>query len=154
MPPGTHSTAQLGVQRLDGVRGVDDPANLLGEPLELDYLSPGPSPTLGDGGVFPPPIAVLEGLQRGLTGVSIDRPVDLLQPSGDELAILPGDEVEAVAQQMDDAHLHQPIGEDRRDRFWKALEPVERWVAKPYWQHFGGVKLFHHELLAVEQILG
>ena len=78
MSSGTHGTSQLCVQRLDGVCGVDDPANLLGETIEGDHLRPGPSPTLSDGGVFATSSAVLEGLQRGLTGVSIDRLVDLL----------------------------------------------------------------------------
>ena len=55
--PGADGAAQLGVQGLDGIRGVEDPADLVGEGVERDDLAPGAAPALADGGVFPAPVA-------------------------------------------------------------------------------------------------
>ncbi len=63
------------------------------------HLRPGPAPDLGDGGVFPASVAGLEGVKRGGAGFGVERLVDLLQRGGDGLAVLVGDEVEAVAKQ-------------------------------------------------------
>src|SRR3954451_3507554 len=53
--------AQRGVQRLNGVRGVQNPTDVTGKGIERDDLSPGAPPALADCRVFPAPEAVFEG---------------------------------------------------------------------------------------------
>src|SRR5690606_307202 len=106
MAPGPDSSPQLGVQRLDGVCGVYDPADLVGEGKEWDDLAPGAPPALADGGIALAPIAGLEGRQRLFGSVGIGGAVNLLERGRQPLAVLPGDEVHRVAQQMDDAGLN------------------------------------------------
>jgi hypothetical protein len=57
-------------------------------------------------GVFAAPVARLEGGERLLAGLGVDRAGDVRQGCGDGVAVLLGDEIEAVAQQMDNAGLH------------------------------------------------
>ncbi len=80
--------AQLGVQGLDLIRGVDDPADIEREGEERDQLRPVPPPGQGDRRVFEPPFARGEGIQ-GL-GVGVLGLVDALERSRDRLAILVG----------------------------------------------------------------
>ena len=51
MPTGAHGPAQLRVQGLDGVGGVDDPQNLVGKGEERDDVGLGAPPALADGGI-------------------------------------------------------------------------------------------------------
>lgn len=55
VPAGLDDLAQLHVQTLDGVGGVDHPAHLRREGEERDHVLPGPPPGLGDGGVLRAP---------------------------------------------------------------------------------------------------
>src|SRR6195952_2989741 len=51
--------------------------------------------------------------------------VDRLQGCHDLLAVLPRDVGQRVAQQMDDARLHQGLREGSVDRLGEALQPVD-----------------------------
>ena len=111
---GPDGAAQLGVQGLDGVRGVDDPADVLGKGEERDHALPVPPPGLGDGRVFAAPGAGLEGLERGLAGLGVAGPVDRPSAPARRLAVLVGDEVQRVADQVHDAGLDLSPAETRR----------------------------------------
>src|SRR5215217_6530423 len=97
MAPGSDFPAQFGIERLDGIGRIQNPPHLAGEGIERDDLGPGASPALADSWVFPAPRARLEGAKRGLAGIGIDRPVDVLQCGRDRFAVFPGDEIETVA---------------------------------------------------------
>src|SRR5580700_7658331 len=125
MAPGPDGSAELGVQRLDGVRGVPDPPHLAGEGVERDYLAPGPPPALADGRIFSAPEAFLEGAKRGFAGIGVDGSVDPLQCGCHRLSVFPGDEIEAVAQQVDDTGLNRGLREDGGNRLGKAFETVD-----------------------------
>ena len=114
MAPGPDGSPQLGVQRLDGIRGVQDPPHIAGEGVKRDDLAPGAPPALSDCRVFLAPEALLEGAKRGLAGIGIDGAVNALQRTRDRFSVFPGHKIEAVAQQMDDAGLHRRLRERRR----------------------------------------
>lgn len=122
---GPNRPAQLGIEGLDGVRGMDDPADLRREGEERDDLAPVPLPSQGDREFCLAPIAVGESFQRGDAGLGILGPVDLLERRRDGLAVLVGDEGQRIADQMDDTGLDLGFREDRRDRLGKALEAIE-----------------------------
>ena len=105
------------------IRGVDHPADLLGEGQERDYVLPGVQPRLGDDREPLAPLLV-ESLKHLLGGVSVHGRVDRLQIAGDLLALLAGHVLQAMAQEVNDAGLHGGLGEDRLDRLGEALEPV------------------------------
>jgi hypothetical protein len=50
------------------------------------------------------PIQFLSGVDS-FAGVSVDRPINLLERRGDGLAVFPRDESEAMAQQVDNAEI-------------------------------------------------
>ena len=81
----------------------------LGEGEERDDLGPGPAPAWPMAGYFRP-----QARPRRRRGPPRRRPhpgpIDVLQGRSDRLAVLVGDEVEAVAQQMDDAGLDLASG--------------------------------------------
>src|SRR5579864_3136852 len=88
MAPGPDRPAQLGIERLDGVCRIQNPADITGEGIERDDLRPGPPPALTDGRVFLSPKALLEGAERGFPGLGIDGPVNALQRRRHGLAVL------------------------------------------------------------------
>jgi len=90
MSSGSDGPTELGIQRFDGICGVDDPADLIGEGVEWNDLAPGPPPALADGRVFAAPVALLEGGERGFADDSVDGPIDVLQRRRNGLAVLPG----------------------------------------------------------------
>src|SRR5919199_4804517 len=94
------------------IGGVQNSSDLSGKSIKRDHLGPGAPPTLADGRVFAAPGALLEDTERGLAGFGVNRPVDVLERRRNRLSILPGDEIEAVAQQMDDAGLYRGLRED------------------------------------------
>ena len=59
MAPGPNRPAQLGIQRLNGIRRIQNPPDITGKSIERDDLGPGPPPTLADGRVFLAPVALL-----------------------------------------------------------------------------------------------
>ncbi len=58
-------------------------------------------------------------------GVGIDGPVNAFQRGRHGFAVFTGHEIEAVAQQVNDAGLHGRLREDRGDRLGKALQAVD-----------------------------
>jgi hypothetical protein len=79
---GPNRSAQLGIERLNGIRGVQNPPDLAGKGMERHDFGPSPAPALADGGVFLAPAAVLEGSRCGFADVSTDRPINLGFPPG------------------------------------------------------------------------
>ena len=72
---------------------------------------PVPPPGGRDGGVLGAPGAGLERLERGQTRVGVLGAVDRPQLRDHGLPILPGDEVQGMADQMNDAGLNHGVGE-------------------------------------------
>src|SRR5215208_431872 len=68
--------------------GVDDPAHRLREGEEGNDSVPVAPPGLRDGGIFSPPRAGIESVERRLAGVGVLGPVDHAQRRHDGLAIL------------------------------------------------------------------
>jgi hypothetical protein len=96
-----------------------------------------PAPTLvacGDGTAFGPeiiagvlqiPWAFGEGVQFFLSGGGVLGPVDLLQRHCDSLAVLVGNEVQRIADQVNDAGLDLGLWKHRGDRLRKALQTID-----------------------------
>jgi hypothetical protein len=85
------------VERFDGIRGVKNAPDLVGEGVERDDLAPCPAPALCDGRIAPAPEAVLEGSESRFSGFSINGSINILQGGRDSSTVLVGDEVQAVA---------------------------------------------------------
>src|SRR5204863_2826455 len=64
MASGPNGAAQLGIERLDSICGVENPPHIAGEGVERDNLAPGAPPALPDGRIFLTPEALLEGAER------------------------------------------------------------------------------------------
>ena len=101
MSPSEHGAAQLGVERLYGIRRVENAPDLVGKGIERDDLSPRPAPALCNRRIAPPPEAVLEGGESRFSGFGVDGSIDIFQGCRDRFTVLVGDEVRAVAQQVD-----------------------------------------------------
>src|SRR4051794_13763981 len=123
--PRANRPPELGVERLDGIRGVEQAPDLVGKGVERHHLAPGPAPGLADRWILPAPGPLFEGGERGLAGGGVDGAVDVLQRRGHRLAVLVGDEGQALPQQVDDAGLHGRVREDGRDRVREALQAVD-----------------------------
>ena len=108
MSPSAHGAAQLGVERLYGIRRVKNAPDLVGKGVERDDLAPCPAPALCDRRIAPSPEAVLEGGESRFSGFSIDGSIDVLQGCCDSSTVLVGDEVQAVAQQVDNGVVERP----------------------------------------------
>lgn len=63
--------------------------------------------------------------QGRFAGLGVHRPVDVLQGRGHGFAVFPGDKVQRMAQQMNDAGLHQGFGEHGADGIGEAFQPVD-----------------------------
>ena len=105
MTSGPNRSAQLGIERLNRVRRIQNPPDITRKSIERDDLGPGPAPTLADGRIFLAPAAILKGRQCGFAGGGVDRAINLLERRRDGLAVFPRDEIEAVAQQVDNAEM-------------------------------------------------
>jgi len=127
---GANRPPELRVQRLDRVRGVDDPPDRGAERIERDHLLPVPAPALRDSWIFLAPMAFLECLQRGQRGIGILGAIDAAQRLGDGLAVLPGGEAHAVSDEMDNAGLDHRFREHGVDRIGEAFEPVAAKLAQ------------------------
>src|SRR5215213_7806773 len=66
-----YGATQLRVQGFDCVGGVDDPPDRDGERKERDDLGPIAPPALGDRGIFAPPRADIERVERRLAGFGV-----------------------------------------------------------------------------------
>src|SRR6266540_3218567 len=117
--------ADLHVQALDGVGGVDDAADLLGEGEEGDDPLPGAVPDLQRGGAR---LAVGPGggelIEHLAGGVSVGCGVDPAQLAGAALAFSPGEIAQALADEVDDAGLVDRLREDGVDRLRETGEAV------------------------------
>ena len=102
-PPRPHRPPKLRVQGLCGLRRADDPAHRLGEGEERDDAIPVSPPGRRDGGVLLAPGAGPEGVERREPGLGVRGAADGTQLRDDSLAVLPRDEVQGVADEMDDA---------------------------------------------------
>src|SRR5437660_10962623 len=76
-------------------------------------------------GYLPPQDPSSKAVSAVFGGGGIDGPVDVLESRRHGLAVLPGDEVQAVAQQMNNASLDARLGENRGNRIREALQPVD-----------------------------
>ncbi|MXZ14262.1 MAG: alpha/beta fold hydrolase [Acidimicrobiales bacterium] len=83
----SHCSAEPGVEALDGVRGVDDPAQLGGELQERDELVPGLPPGADHGGVGVLPV-LGERLEACLGGLDGGGRVDAAHGLGDRAPVL------------------------------------------------------------------
>src|SRR4051812_19282313 len=81
-----YRAAQLCIQGFDRVRGVDDAPDRDGKRKERDDLGPVAPPALGDGRIFAPPRAGVEGVERRLAGFGVLGAIDRPQFAGDRLA--------------------------------------------------------------------
>ncbi len=122
---GPDGPAQLGVQGLDGIRGINDPTDVIRKSEERDHGLPVPAPGHGDRRIFLAPIALGKGLQGGSARIGVSGFVDLLQRRSDGPPVLVGHEVERVADQVHDAGLNLSFGEDGGDRVRETFEPID-----------------------------
>ena len=76
MAPRSDGPPQLGIQRLDGVGGIDDPADAFREREERDDEVPVAAPALRDRRILLAPWAGSEGVERGQAGLGVDRAID------------------------------------------------------------------------------
>src|SRR5690606_17196840 len=99
----------LAVQRLDGVGRVDDFPDLRGEREEWNDLRPAAAPARGNGRILLPPGSGLELGERLLGSVGTDSAIDRAQRLRQCLALLPGGELQRVADEVDDAGLDHAV---------------------------------------------
>ena len=113
------------MQALDGIGRIDDFADLLGISEKGDHLLPDPAPALDDGRqLFTPGTfgKILKPFRGQLHRLSF---IDLLEFPGNRLALLPVAEAQGIANQVHNAGLNFGLGENRRNGFRKAFEPVD-----------------------------
>src|SRR5438128_2988266 len=101
MSSGPDGPAQLRVQRLNGVRGVDDPPQAFWEREEWNDQVPIAAPALRNCRILSAPRALREGVEGSLAGGNIGRAIDSPQRLRDALAILPGSKIHRMADQVD-----------------------------------------------------
>src|ERR1700691_1770000 len=103
MSSGSDGPAQLGVQRLDGVRGVDDFANAFGKREERNDQVPVAAPALRDRRVLLTPRTLLGGVVNGLADFGVGRAIDGPQRLRDVVTILPVGIIHGMPDQVNDA---------------------------------------------------
>src|SRR3954447_9083546 len=116
--------AELVVDALDHVRGVDDLADLQGKGEERDHLLPGGEPLPADRWILLSDVAVAPGVERVAGGLLGGCLIDQLQLGGDLLPVLPVDPAMAGPDQMHDAGLDRGLRPDRLDRGGETGEAV------------------------------
>ena len=75
---GVRVWAELRVQGLDGVGGVEDATHVRMQGVERHDLVPGAPPALADGRIVAIPGSFLEGGERSLARTGVERSVDAL----------------------------------------------------------------------------
>src|ERR1700722_1739563 len=93
MTSGSDGPAQLGVQRLDGVRCVDNFAHAFGEREERNDKIPVAAPALRDRRILLAPRTLCEGIEGGLADLGVGRAIDGPKRLRDVLAILPSGKI-------------------------------------------------------------
>src|SRR5215210_7089407 len=124
VPAGLDRLADLAVQALDRVGGVDRAAQLFGQRQERDHVLPGVAPGPDRGWVALAPFG-LEALELDERLVGVGGVVDRAQRGGDLLEVAVVDVAHARADLVDDAGLHPGLREGRLDRLGEALEAVD-----------------------------
>src|SRR5690242_19006701 len=125
MTYGSDGPAQLGVQRFDGVRCVDNFADAFGEREERNDKVPVAAPALRDRRILFAPRTLCEGMEGSLADLGIGRAIDGPKRLRDVLAILPGGKIHGMADQVNDAGLNDRLRENRIDGFRKALQAID-----------------------------
>src|SRR6476469_3407171 len=125
MPSGPNSAAQLGVQRLDGICGVDDPPHAFWEGEERNHELPVAAPALCNGRILYAPWTLREGLERSLPSGGIGCAIDRPQRLRHALAILPGGKIHRMSDQVDDTGLNHGLRKHRIDGLGKALQSID-----------------------------
>src|SRR6516164_5548792 len=125
MSSGSDGAAKLRVQRLDCIRGVNDPSHAFGKGKEGDHELPVSAPALSDCWIFDAPGALRKSLEGGLAGSRIGRAIDGPQCLRDVLAILPGGKIHRMTDEMDDASLNNRLRKNRIDGLRKALQAID-----------------------------
>src|SRR5271169_2447905 len=125
MSSGSDGAAQLRIQRLDGIRCVDDPSHAFGESEERNHELPVAAPALRDCRIFYAPRTLRKGIEGSLTGSSIGCAIDRTQRLRQALAILPGGKIHGMADQTDDAGLNDCLWEHGINGLGKALQAVD-----------------------------
>src|SRR4029077_2855589 len=125
MASGSDGPAQLGVQRLDGVRCVDKFADAFGEREERNDKVPVATPALRDRRILLAPRTLCEGIEGARSDLAIGSAIDGWQRLRDVLAILPSGEIHGMANQVNDAGLNDRLRENRIDGFRKALQAID-----------------------------
>ena len=123
VPAGPGGSPEPGVQRLDGVRRVDHPADLGRVVEERHELGPGVAPQRLDRRVPVPPDGV-ELVEAGGGVGLVDGGVDGSQIAGHAVPVAARGEAERVADQVQHTGLHDRQRPGRFDRLGQALEPV------------------------------
>ena len=124
MSSGPDGTAQLRVQRLDRIRGVDDPPHAFGKGEEGDHELPVSAPALGDRRILCAPWTLRKAVEGSLAGDGIGSAIDRAQCLRHALAILPGGKIHRMADEMDDAGLDDSLRKHGIDGFRISLLKV------------------------------
>ena len=124
MASGSDGSADFRVQRLNGVRGVNQPADLRWVVEERDHLVPSAPPARCDRRIPSCQIAFLELSQSQFCSIGIHRRVDRLESSRDCFAVFVAGEIHGMAQQMDDTGLNPRLGKGSLDGLREALQPI------------------------------
>src|SRR3954469_16365994 len=121
---GLDRLADLAVQALDRVGGVDGAAQVLGQREERDHVLPGRAPGLDGRRVAVAPVS-LEGVELGERGLGVGGGVDRPQRGGDPFLVAVVDVAQRGADEVHDAGLYPGLRERRLDRLRETLEPVD-----------------------------
>src|SRR5271166_3519087 len=92
---------------------------------ERDDMFPVSPPALRDCWILAAPDAGVEILERPAGHIRVRRPVDRFEFGGDRLAVLPSGEIHGIADEMDDAGLHDRRRKDGSDRLGKSLQAID-----------------------------
>ena len=123
VPSVSYGSSEPGVEALDGVGGVDHPAQFGGELQERCELVPGlsPGPDHGRVGGFP---VFGKGLEECLGGPCGGGCVDGPHGFGDRAPVLARSVTQAVAHHVHHAGLHRGVGPGGPDRLRQAPQTV------------------------------
>jgi hypothetical protein len=116
--------ASSAAERFDRIGRVDRATDRFGIAKQRDHLNPAISPDPTDDRKTLPPVA--SRASRACSAAStVGAPIDLLQVSGDGLAVLPRDVAKRVSHQRHDAQLDLGPRKHALDRLAKAFEPID-----------------------------
>jgi len=122
---GLDDLAQLHVQALDRIGGVEDATDIRRESEERDHPRPDTPPGRGDSGIALAPWAGGKFAQGERGHLVVERGVDRSQRLSNRPAVLVADDLEAIADQVDDAGLHRRLREHRFNGFREAFQAID-----------------------------